>query len=74
MSRPLGKTKKEEIGRCEKRLAALFERVPSRDRRKLQKEIDECNAFILRHHQLLQSAKDIFGISHARDACEAQTS
>ena len=46
------KTKKEEIERCEKRLAALLGRVPSRDRRRLQKEIDECIAFILRHHQL----------------------
>ena len=57
------KTTKEEIERNEKRLAALatlaalLERVFSRDRRKLQKEIDDGNADILHQHQILQSTK-----------------
>ena len=52
------KTKKEGIERCEKRLAALLKRVTSRERRKLQKPIDECNSFLLREQQIVQSAKD----------------
>ena len=52
---------KEVIARYEKQVAALLERVPravsSRDRRVLQKLVDEYNALILHDRQLVQTAK-----------------
>ena len=55
------KTKKEVIERYEKQVAALLERVPravsSRERRVLQKPVDEYNALILHERQLVQTAK-----------------
>ena len=55
------KTKKEVIERYEKQVAALFERVLravfSRDRRVLQKLVDEYYALILHERQLVQTAK-----------------
>ena len=44
------KTLKEGIERNEKQIAALTERIPSRDRRRLQKEMEQ-------QHQILQSTK-----------------
>ena len=56
------KTKKEGIARYEKQVATLLERVPravsSRDRRMLQKPVDEYNALILHERQLMQTAKE----------------
>ena len=56
------KTKKEVIERYEKQVDALLERVPravsSRDRRVLQKPVDEYNALILHERQLVQIAKE----------------
>ena len=53
---------KEVIERYEKQVAALLERVPravsSRDRRVLQKLVDEYNALILHERQLVQIAKE----------------
>ena len=70
------KTKKEVIERYEKQVAALLERVPravsSRDRRVLQKPVDEYNALILHERQLVQTAKGKLA-SHAGDAREART-
>ena len=45
------KTLKEGIERNEKQIAALPERILSRDRRKLQKKMEQ-------QHQILQSTKD----------------
>ena len=54
------KTKKDVIERYEKQVAALFERVPravsSRDRRVLQKPVDEYDALMLNERQLVQTA------------------
>ena len=56
------KTKEEVIERYEKHVAALLERVPravsSRDRRVLQKPVDEYNALILHERQLEQTAQE----------------
>ena len=56
------KTKKDMIERYEKQVAALLERVPravfSRDRRVLQKQVDEVNALFLHERQLVQTAKE----------------
>ena len=56
------KTRKEVIARHEKQVAALLERVPlavsSRDKRALQKPVDECIALILHQHQLVPTVKE----------------
>ena len=52
--------KKEDVERFEKQAAALLERAPraaSRDRCEWQKAVDEKNALILHHRQLVQTTK-----------------
>ena len=55
------KTKKEDLEKYEKQTAAILERAPraaSRDRREWQKVVDESNAQILHHHQLVHTTKE----------------
>ena len=55
------KTKKDDLERYKKQTAALLDRAPraaSRNRRERQKLVDENNAVLLHHRQVVQTTKD----------------
>ena len=55
------KTKIEDLERYEKQTAALLVRAPraaSRDKQEWQKVVDDRNALVLHHRQLVQTAKE----------------
>ena len=70
-------TKKDMIERYEKQVAALLERVPrtvfSRDRRVLQKQVDEFKCLFLARASTRANCQGKVGFSHAGGAREART-
>ena len=71
------KTKQDMIERYEKQVAALLERVPravfSRDRRVLQKQVDEFKCPFLARASTRANCQGKVGFSHAGGAREART-